>query len=883
MANQRHDDSKPMKPVTRERPCPACGHPDWCLIADDGNACICQRVEQGSRKRCGDAGWLHVLVESSQPHQGSSSKAQNTPGSWEFQAKRFAENLTPEKRAKLATLLGLPSDGLDSLPLVGMNPGDKGFTSWPEFDALGNVIGINRRFKSGDKKAMPKSKRGLTLPTGWQDRPGPLLIVEGATDAAALTAAGLCAVGTYAAGQGSKLLAELLAKWPKDREIVIVGENDQKDDGHWPGKDGAIRLANDLTKLLGRPVKWSMTPDGVKDSRDWLTRPEHGQTTWPERGAEFVTKLLASTEAPEPSAPNSGKRPVIVTGCDEHRVNAEATSALAREPDVYQRGGLLVTVQVQEVDTEATATIRRDAGTPVVRELPKPLLRERLTAVAGWVKETDEGERIPIHPPGWSVDAVLARGKWPEVRTLEAVLTHPVILPDGTILATNGYHRESRLFLAMPPDLQIKVPDSPTKAEIAESLEVLFDPLADFPFETNAHKAALIAGLFTSLAWFAFTGPAPWFLIDKNVRGAGAGLLADVVAFILTGHRFPVMSYTNDIEEMRKKVTSVALSGERLLLLDNLTGAVGNEIMDRLLTAELWDDRLLGGNRYFRGYLHAVWWGTANNVQLSADTSRRVCHVRMESSEERPEMRDDVKYKDLRAHVRANRSQLLSAALTILRGWWKAGKPKYGLKPWGSYESWSDVVRECVVFAGLADPGETRLVLQEAADRDAAAMRTILACFERRDTGGRGQTVAEFIDVLKDDSQTGWKAEAREAIEELCGKLDARLLGYKFRHFKRRNFGGKMLDIAGTDSSHGNRWKVFPANSERMEATLPQTSIRGDEGDKGDVPAPEKSENHSQDGSGLGDEGDDGDVSGPKKSRREYRPDPVRGLKGGNQ
>ncbi|WP_171475045.1 hypothetical protein [Frigoriglobus tundricola] len=51
---------------------------------------------------------------------------------------------------------------------------------------------------------MPGSKRGLTLPTGWRDRPGPVFVVEGPTDAAALTAAGLAAVGRPSnAGGGS--------------------------------------------------------------------------------------------------------------------------------------------------------------------------------------------------------------------------------------------------------------------------------------------------------------------------------------------------------------------------------------------------------------------------------------------------------------------------------------------------------------------------------------------------------------------------------------------------------------------------------------------------------------------------------------------------------
>ena len=55
-------------------------------------------------------------------------------------------------------------------------------------------------------------------------------------------------------------------------------------------------------------------------------------------------------------------------------------------------------------------------------------------------------------------------------------------------------------------------------------------------------------------------------------------------------------------------------------------------------------------------------------------------------------------------------------------------------------------------------------------------------------------------------------ADMRAAVEELCGKLCGRLLGYKFRHFARRNFGGKMIDK--TSSAHGkNRWVVVAAST----------------------------------------------------------------------
>jgi hypothetical protein len=618
-----------------------------------------------------------------------------------------------------------------------------------------------------------------------------------------------------------------------------------------------------------------MPPSDQKDVRDWLTSAERGDKSWRERGTELAAALHAATEPIEPTPldePTQERRadcPEIVLGTDQFRVNAEATAALAWEEDIYQRGGLLVHVLKQNANSDPTDLVRRSAGTPVVRDLAKPLLRERLTRCARWVqvKSGADGEyTVPTHPPGWAVDAIHVRGDWPNVRRLEAVVTHPVFLPDGTLLATNGYHAQSGILVALPSDLTITVPDSPTRDDVQAAVDTLLDPIADFPFETPAHRSALVAGLLTPLAWFAFPGPAPLFLIDKNIRGVGGGLLADVVAILLTGRRFPVMTYTSDKEELRKRITTAAVEGERLLLLDNLVGAVGNDILDAALTTDRWKDRLLGGNRMYDGPLHVNWWGTGNNVQLLADTSRRVCHIRMESTDERPELREGLKYRDLRAHVRANRGRLLSAALTILRGWFVAGKPTHQLKPWGSYEPWSDVVRETVVSAGLPDPGETRIALQTAADRDAGAMAGILDGLERMDPDRRGLTTAEIItrltapeatsetpekstlaevapESVKETTPTqAWKADMRSAIDDLCGKLDRRALGYKLRHFQRRNFGGRMIDKAGTDGSKTTRWVVIDVSGGTRPESSPgspaspesRPSRSGDAGDPGD-------------------------------------------------
>jgi hypothetical protein len=123
-------------------------------------------------------------------------------------------------------------------------------------------------------------------------------------------------------------------------------------------------------------------------------------------------------------------------------------------------------------------------------------------------------------------------------------------------------------------------------------------------------------------------------------------------------------------------------------------------------------------------------------------------------------------------------------------------------------------------------------------------MSAMIDALERMGHGTRGVTTAEIIDAIRKpaDPALDWHPELKSAVEELCGKLDGRVLGYQFRKFQRRNFGGRMLDKAGEDRKHGNRWAVFPATDLKRCPPSPaspagRTSPAGDAGDAGDVPA----------------------------------------------
>lgn len=309
-----------MRPATPAEPCPVCGKPDWCLVAPDGAAAICTRVE--SANRCGEAGWLHRLADPVRGAPAPKKEPAGTPKDWPALAVKFAANVDANGREKLAAELGLPADALDALPLLGFAPEDPAgpcFT-FAETGAAGNVVGLLRRLRDGSKKAMHGSKRGLTLTTGWRDRPGPVFVVEGPTDAAALTAAGLAAVGRPSNAGGVALLAELLRDLDPEREIIVTGENDRKPDGTWPGRVGALSVARGLSAKLCRSVRWALPPAGAKDVRDWLTADARAAGPWEQRGTDLrhhLTNTAAPAEPPDdppigtgatfpPDAPNDG-------------------------------------------------------------------------------------------------------------------------------------------------------------------------------------------------------------------------------------------------------------------------------------------------------------------------------------------------------------------------------------------------------------------------------------------------------------------------------------------------------------------------------------------------------------------------------------------------
>ena len=247
--------------VNKSHPCPVCERSDWCLYSEDGSAVICARISEGSQKKCGDAGWLHVLCTEVRGQKSVVRRKVKTGPSasvgmtvnFETLAEQYQQRISRRQVAMLGASLGVSAANLVRL---GVGWDGEAFC-FPMRDENMRIIGIRRRLGNGRKLCVTGSRNGLFIPSGLSNDK-PLLICEGPTDTAAGLDLGFQAIGRP--NCGSKV--EMTVEFARGRKVVIVCDNDA------PGRDGAKKLAK---KLIGHcpEVKIICPPVAGMDLREW--------------------------------------------------------------------------------------------------------------------------------------------------------------------------------------------------------------------------------------------------------------------------------------------------------------------------------------------------------------------------------------------------------------------------------------------------------------------------------------------------------------------------------------------------------------------------------------------------------------------------------------
>ena len=490
----------------------------------------------------------------------------------------------------------------------------------------------------------------------------------------------------------------------------------------------------------------------------------------------------------------------IVAGTRHLAIDA-AVGALTDDLNLYQRNGALVHV-TRVTEREALEFPALVTGSPKIHLMAAPTLGERLTRHAKWKRfDKRSDEWVPAEPTRDIVLGVLGRASWPGVRPLIGVIETPSLRPDGSVLERPGYDRSTG-YLYEPSESFPRVPTAPSREDAAAALQELLDVFVDFPFEAAEGPSVAVAALLTLLARPAIRGSTPAFLFDAATPGTGKGLLTDAIAMITTGREAGKRSMGKDPrnfdEELRKVLTTCALRGARLIVLDNLDPALplGGSSLEGAITSGVFEGRILGRSEDVSITWLAVVIGTGNNARVTNDMRRRTLAARLVSRYEDPSRRprESYRYPDragcLPAWARSNRGRLVCAGLTVLRAYSLAGEPHDGV-PLGSFEAWDKLIAGAIVWAGGSDPTRCLLSRGEAEiSPERNALMILLRDLPRLDSQGTGITSRSLVDALWSTERIRGEPcppdgfdDLRAALEELCppakrgGAPDKRHLG----------------------------------------------------------------------------------------------------------
>jgi len=490
-------------------------------------------------------------------------------------------------------------------------------------------------------------------------------------------------------------------------------------------------------------------------------------------------------------------KPVLdITRPLDHLVDA-SEKFLGGDSSVFQRAGELVHI---EHDRE---------GKVVVKPLKSSLMRYLLSRIALWVREDET-----VHPPASIARCLVDKTLWPSVRKLRALTTFPPMSGDGGVNCTQGYHPATQVYFT--GGVGCSLPQRPTLRDAREAVATLLDIVVDFPFASPAHASAWLAGLLSPLARFAHDGNTPLVIVQANGPRVGKTNLVKIIAHILTGDEVPVVTHTRSEDEERKRILSYLRVGRSMVLVDNVVGQYGGASVNAMATSRMWEDRILGHTKVIQVQNDTTWFITGNNIVLAPDTAERCLNVRLLSLEERPHLRSGFKYPDLFAVVRERRSILLNAALTILKAYIVSGRPDVDLPRWGSFEPWSDLVRNALVWAGQPDPAETRAELESDADvgrHEASSLVEGWLELEKESGIKGGISAKQAYDLLSEGAKAPTLRGILGEITGVEGKLpNAHTIGRHLREVRDRNFNGKVIKCV-PDDKKGHRWYVTSIES----------------------------------------------------------------------
>ena len=251
---------------------------------------------------------------------------------------------------------------------------------------------------------------------------------------------------------------------------------------------------------------------------------------------------------------------------------------------------------------------------------------------------------------------------------VEAIVTAPLVLPDGKLLAPEGLDRERRLYFQIEPELREMLPTQVSRADVADAMDFLCNGwLCDVA--TDFIGKCVLVSCALSIIERVLLPQRPVFVVSAGKRGGGKTTVIRLLCLAVTGKTPPAAAWSASEEERRKAILGYLSEGLPCLVWDNLPvgASISCPTIDKVSTSSSYSDRVLKQTDSRTVPTYTIMIFTGNNVAPCGETASRSLRARLEVDRPDPENRAFT-HPDPDAWTLNHRGEILRALYIILLG-----------------------------------------------------------------------------------------------------------------------------------------------------------------------------------------------------------------------
>jgi hypothetical protein len=486
-----------------------------------------------------------------------------------------------------------------------------------------------------------------------------------------------------------------------------------------------------------------------------------------------------------------GKAQINVDPGEMGNIIDAAERELAKSGRHYQRGGMICIVSTAPETNHTSITPIKASN-----------IRIALSNAASWYKYYPSLEDyVQIDPPAEYAKALFDAPEYRYLPVLRGLSRQPYLRPDGSLTTTPGYDPLTGMFGVFASQ-EFNIPDAPTISDVQASIKLIELLLEECPFKSTVDHAATLSAILTAAIRCSLP-LAPMFHVRAPLVGSGKSFLCRIIGIFSSARLGTPTTFPQEDEECRKLLLAELLTGPAVIEFDNLTtDLVAHKSLCVALTSEYMTDRILGASKTASVSTRTLFLSSGNNVSPTQDMVRRCITIDLDPLCETPATKN---YKNPRLieDILAARGKYVSAALTIIRGWIVAGRPRTECKTLATFTDWVDLCTQPLMWLGYPNP-MTSAFEAMANDPD----RTAIARFMEIWRGHFGKAPGMIRELV---SSAYTNPEILEVLEDIApdrkGGLNNRSLG---RWIKRH--AGRIVDgyrfVAADGSRNASAWRL---------------------------------------------------------------------------